>query len=136
MATTQFQNTHSPANEQKIATVKKTWQDFLKKIEKKFPFMFVLLSKDCTKEENSKEIVVELKNCSSFDKKRVESKKHGLETICKDLLGKNLTIKVAQTSINRKSIESNKHDNRNRQEAYNHPMVVEATKIFNGEIIN
>ena len=136
VATTQFQNTHSPANEQKIATVKKTWQDFLKKIEKKFPFMFVLLSKDCTKEENSKEIVVELKNCSSFDKKRVESKKHGLETICKDLLGKNLTIKVAQTSINRKSIESNKHDNRNRQEAYNHPMVVEATKIFNGEIIN
>ena len=58
VATAQFQSTHGPANEQKSDTGKRTWQDFLKKIEQKFPFMFVLLSKDCTKEENSKEIVV------------------------------------------------------------------------------
>jgi DNA polymerase-3 subunit gamma/tau len=101
--------------------------------------MFALLSKDFTKKESDEAIVVELKNCSAFDKKRVESKRDELATICQNLLGKSLTINLISGSPDKEAketIKKKKQDNKNRQAAYNHPMVVEAKKIFNGEIIN
>ena len=130
VSTTNFQNKAIPAKKQKKKSDKKTWQDFLKQIEQKSPFMFTLLSKACSKEEDHENIVVQLKNCSSFDKKRIDSKKHILKTICKDLLNKNLIIKIIQVTVNKESNLNKK------QAAYNHPMVVEAKKIFDGKILN
>ena len=112
----------------------KTWQGFLKKIEQKFPFMFALFSKECTKKENDEEIIIELKNCSSFDKDRIKNKKNGLAAICKEFLGKDLKIKIV--SQNNKLTQNNNNENKKRQAAFNHPMVVEAQQMFNGEIIN
>jgi DNA polymerase III subunit gamma/tau len=133
------EQTQKTIEEQKNSSHTKTWQYFLKKIKQKFPFMFALLSKDFTKKESDEAIVVELKNCSAFDKKRVESKRDELATICQNLLGKSLTINLISGSPDKEAketIKKKKQDNKNRQAAYNHPMVVEAKKIFNGEIIN
>jgi len=133
LATSQHQGMPEPEATLKINSKEKTWQGFLKKIEQKFPFMYALLSKGI-KKENSNEIVVELKNGSSFDKKRVDSKKHELADICKEFLGKKLTVKIV--SQNSQLSRNADKKRKKRQAAYNHPMVAAAKQMFNGEIIN
>jgi DNA polymerase-3 subunit gamma/tau len=80
--------------------------------------------------------MVEIKNGSSFDKKRLEKKRVGLQNICKQFLGKNLTIKII--SKKNKTVQTNNKRKKRKalQEALNHPLVIEAQKIFDGEIIN
>ncbi|CCK79505.1 DNA polymerase III subunit gamma/tau [Desulfobacula toluolica] len=120
---------------QKDAPHEKTWPGFLNRIEQTLPFMFVLLSKGVAQEKNTNEIIVELKDCSSFDKNRLETKKNELKKACKDFLGKDLTIKIV--SENKPLTENKKKKEiKARQAAFNHPLVVEAQKMFNGEIIN
>ncbi len=96
--------------------------------------MFALLSKGIIKESSENEITVEVKASSSFENKRIENKKYELETMCKKFLGKYLTIKII--SQKNKLAQSNSKERKNRKAALNHPMVVEAKQMFNGEIIN
>ena len=114
----------------------RTWQDFLNKIEPEYPFMFALFSKGKVIEKSPGELMVEIKNGSSFDKKRLEKKRVGLQNICKQFLGKNLTIKII--SKKNKTVQTNNKRKKRKalQEALNHPLVIEAQKIFDGEIIN
>jgi len=114
----------------------KTWEDFLKKIEETFPFMFALLSKGSAKEKDHNEIIVELKDCSSFDKKRLETKSPELKTICKKFLGKQLTINILSQNNQLTQSNNKTKETRAKQVAFTHPLVVEAQKIFNGEILN
>ncbi len=120
---------------QKNIPPEKTWQGFLNKIERALPFMFALLSKGVVQEKDANEIMVELNNCSSFDKKRLETKKNELQNACKNFLGKHLTVNIVSEN---KPLTQNKKKNeiKARQAAFNHPLVVEAQKMFNGEIIN
>ncbi|RLC20130.1 MAG: DNA polymerase III subunit gamma/tau, partial [Deltaproteobacteria bacterium] len=115
---------------------KKTWEDFLKKIENTLPFMFALLSKGSAKEKGDGEIIVELKNCSSFDKKRLESKSHELKSICKEFLKKLLTINILSPDNQLTQSNNKTKQTKAKQAAFTHPLVVEAQKIFNGEILN
>jgi len=96
--------------------------------------MFALLSKGIIKESSDNEITVEVKTSSSFENKRIENKKHELETMCKKFLGKYLTIKIVSQKT--KLTQSSNKEKKNRAAAFNHPMVVEAKQMFNGEIIN
>ena len=125
-----------PLKIQKNIPDEKTWDNFLKKIEKTLPFMFALLSKGCAKEKGQTKIIVELENCSSFDKKRLETKKHELENICKQFLNKSLIIKILSENNNLTQNNNKKNKVKAKQAAFNHPLVVEAQKMFNGEIIN
>ena len=117
-------------------SVTRTWQGFLNKIEKKLPFMFALLSKGKVSQTKSREMVVELKNSSSFDKARLEKKKQELQDICKEFLGKSLIIKILSENNNVTQDNNKKNELKAKQAAFNHPLVVEAQKIFNGQIIN
>ncbi len=130
----QYQSSPDIAAIKEIDPEKKTWTGFLNKIEKKFPVIFTLLSKGVKKEKNDKEIIIELSNCSKFETNRIKSKKNELQTICKELLGKNLAINIV--SQNTKLTQNTNNKQKNRQAALNHPMVVEAQAMFNGEIIN
>lgn len=114
----------------------KTWQSFLSHIESNFPFMYALLSKGRVNDKEPDQIIVELDNCSAFDKNRIESKKGGLQKECKKFLGKNLIINIC--SVNPIMEQNNKKKNEKlaKQAAFNHPFVIEAKKMFNGEIIN
>ncbi|MCP3873201.1 MAG: DNA polymerase III subunit gamma/tau [Desulfobacteraceae bacterium] len=114
----------------------KTWQNFLKKIEQSFPFMYALLSNGVVKDKNQTQIIVELKNGSAFNKKRVESKKAELQKICKKFLGKDLTIDIISDNNMVAQNQKKKNEIAAKKAAFNHPLVVEAQKIFNGEIIN
>ncbi|MCD4674423.1 MAG: hypothetical protein K8S18_00285 [Desulfobacula sp.] len=98
--------------------------------------MFALLSKGKVTQTKPGKIIVELKNGSSFDKKRLESKKHELQTICKEFLGKDLTIKILSENNNSTQNNKKKDDMKAKRAALNHPLVVEAQKIFDGRIIN
>lgn len=125
----------STFQEEKKSFEEKTWQGFLKKIEQTLPFMFALLSKGSVKEKPQNKIIVELENCSSFDINRLETKKHELQAVCKEFLGKHLTVKIISQNNHLKK-SNKKNETKAKQAAFNHPLVVEAQKIFNGEIIN
>lgn len=114
----------------------RTWQDFLNKIEQTLPVMFTLLSKGKVTQTKTSEIIVELKNGSSFNKTRLENKKHELQRICKEFLGKSLIIKIISENNNLTRNNKKKNEMKAKQASFNHPMVIEAQKIFNGEIIN
>lgn len=98
--------------------------------------MFALLSKGSAKEKGDGEIIVELKNCSSFDKKRLESKSHELKSICKEFLKKLLTINILSPDNQLTQSNNKTKQTKAKQAAFTHPLVVEAQKIFNGEILN
>ena len=132
--THQFQSASDHAAIEKNDQEEKTWPAFLKKIEQKFPVMYALLSKGIIKESSDNKITVEVKASSSFENKRIENKKYELETMCKKFLGKYLTIKIVSQKT--KSTQSSNKERKNRAAAFNHPMVVEAKQMFNGEIIN
>ncbi|MBW2655228.1 MAG: DNA polymerase III subunit gamma/tau [Deltaproteobacteria bacterium] len=114
----------------------KTWQNFLNKIEQTLPVMFTLLSKGKTPQTKASEIIVEIENCSAFEKTRLEKKKQELQNICKEFLGKSLIIKILSENNNLTRNNKKKNEMKAKRANFNHPLVVEAQKIFNGEIIN
>ncbi len=112
----------------------KTWPGFLNEIENHLPFMFALLKKGMVNKITSDDIAIDIQECSSFEKKRLKDKNKELQKRCYDFLGKKLLINIL--SENKKIINTNTNDVKARQAAMNHPLVVEAQKMFNGEIIN
>ncbi|MFH2090926.1 MAG: DNA polymerase III subunit gamma/tau [Pseudomonadota bacterium] len=125
-----------PSVEQTTTLDDKNWQGFLAKIESTLPFMFALLSKGRVIETPPDQILVELENCSSFDEKRLQAKNKELETICNSFLNKHLTIRIVSQNDGKIQNQQIKDEIKARQAAVNHPLVVEAQKLFNGEIIN
>ena len=114
--------------------VPKTWPNFLKEIEKKLPVMFALLSKGVVNESTPGTIQVQLHNCSAFDKSRISTKKQELHSQCKSFLGKNLTIAIM--SENSLPDKPDKQMANMKMMAQNHPLVMDAQRIFDGKIIN
>jgi DNA polymerase III subunit gamma/tau len=112
-----------------------TWQTFLEVVEKTHPFIFSLLSNGIEKVEKDSEIIVKLTKCSSFDKSRLDSKKEALVKKCHNFLGKNLIIEFNPKSDSMGGKKTGS-DMKAKQAVFNHPLVIEARKIFNGEIIN
>jgi DNA polymerase-3 subunit gamma/tau len=117
-------------------TGQNTWENLLKKIEQTQPFIFALLTKGAVKENSHGGIIIELENCSSFDKKRLENKENELKHLCREFLGKNLIIKIILQDNRLNDSLEQKNEIKARQDALNHPLVVEAQRLFNGEIIN
>ncbi len=125
-----------PNRDSEPAREKPTWQGFLNRIEQSLPFMFALLSKGKAKEISPQEILVELNACSSFDEQRLDSKQQELQTMCREFLGKELNIQVLSQKNTIPQTNKKKKERQARQTALNHPLVLEAKKIFDGEIIN
>ncbi len=115
-------------------TIPKTWSSFLEEIEKKLPFMFALLSKGQVDESNPDIVQVSLFKCSAFDKSRLKTKKEELHSLCKRFLGKNLEITIQ--SENNAIGKPDKQKADMQVAARNHPLVIDAQRIFDGEIIN
>lgn len=112
----------------------KTWPSFLNEIEKKLPVMFALLSKGEVTESPPGTIQVQLHNCSAFDKSRLSTKKQELISQCKSFLGKNLVIAIM--SENSLPDKPDKQMTNMKMVAQNHPLVLDAQRIFDGKIIN
>jgi DNA polymerase-3 subunit gamma/tau len=112
----------------------KTWPNFLKKIEKKLPFMFVLLSKGQVEDLRSDTLQVKLYDCSAFDKSRLKTKKEELLSLCKNFLGKKLEVTIMSES--KSASKPDKQKANMKMAVRNHPLVLDAQRIFDGEIIN
>lgn len=126
------------AQAEPVQTEKKstgTWDDFLKQVEGALPFFHALLQKAGLQEGKDNAIIVELKNCSAFDRKRLEGKKSKLQDLCQSFMGKTLKFKIDE---NNSPLQGNRKKNETRamHAALNHPLVVDAQKMFNGRIIN
>ncbi|MCP3943336.1 MAG: DNA polymerase III subunit gamma/tau [Desulfobacteraceae bacterium] len=124
----------APMETTSIEDAPKTWPNFLKLIEKKLPFIFVLLSKGQIDDSKENAIQVKLYSCSAFNKTRLNTKKDELKSLCKNFLGKKLEIAII--SENESIIGTSKEKNNLKMAALNHPLVLDAQRIFDGEIIN
>ncbi len=131
-----FETPVQPSPRQDGPEIEKNWQGFLNTIEPTLPFMFAILSRGRVIEKEPDRIIVQLENVSSFDTTRIENKKKELQATCQDFLQKKLTIQVVSQNDIRSKNNKKKNEIKAKQLAFNHPLVVEAQKIFNGEIIN
>ncbi|MCG8643484.1 MAG: DNA polymerase III subunit gamma/tau [Desulfobacterales bacterium] len=126
----------SPLPRQSDEPVENNWQGFLKRVETQTPFMFALIKKGRVFENETGKIRVELDNCTSFDQNRIQAKKKELEEDCRAFLNKELVIQInSRTDAPTRNIKK-KNEIKAKQAAFNHPFVVEAVKLFDGEIIN
>ncbi|MCP4722235.1 MAG: hypothetical protein GY860_22475, partial [Desulfobacteraceae bacterium] len=112
----------------------KTWTDFLKIIETKLPFIFALLSKGQVDESSLETVQVKLYKVSAFHKSRLKTKKEELHLLCNNLLGKKLEITIM--SENGLPGKPDKQKANQKMVARNHPLVLDAQRIFDGEVIN
>ena len=128
------QTSYAPMDAVPEEAISKTWPNFLKKIEKKLPFIFALLSKGQADESNPETVLVKLYKCSAFDKSRLKTKKEELHSLCKNFLGKTLEITIM--SENEPLGKPDKQKTNQRMVARNHPLVLDAQRIFDGQIIN
>ena len=114
----------------------KTWQNFLNQVSRTVPSAATLIARAKITKETQDEITIELKNCSSYEKKRLETKKEQIETICRESFGKKLNMRLI--SANKPAPtppQDGGNDMKSRQEALYHPLVVDTQKIFNAQII-
>jgi DNA polymerase III subunit gamma/tau len=127
---------HSPApiEAAPLETAPKTWPDFLKKIEKKYPFIFALFSKAKVDVSSPESVQVKLYDCSAFDTSRLKTKREELKALCKKTLKKNLDIVIM--SETEPLGKPDKQETGMKIAARNHPLVLDAQRIFDGEIIN
>ena len=123
------------ASQPPAKTTQKNWQGFLEKIQQTLPFMVALLSKGRVT-ESSDQVRVELDKCSGFDKQRLDSKMGELVHACREHLGKKLDITILSQNDVLKTQDKKKTEMKTMQAAFNHPLVVEAQKKFDGKIIN
>ncbi len=113
----------------------RTWQGFLKEIEQHLPFIHALMVKAKVKEPDDSHILVELENCSAFDKSRLENKRKELIDLCRNFLGKTLNFNIVSENSPVIEHQKNHEDIKVKQAAFGHPLVQEAIRIFDGEII-
>jgi len=59
-----------------------------------------------------------------------------MQIFCKKMLKKNLSIDIVSEKNTSVQNDQKKKQRQARQAAFNHPLVLEAKKLFDGEIIN
>ncbi len=111
------------------------WPDFLRHLEQTQPSVFTILSRGAVQEPSPNELLVELANCSSFEGQRVRKKEDELRQMCDGFLGKRLTIRILELSPPPGKTGQDQAEVKAGPGAFTHPLVIEAQKMFNGEII-
>ncbi|MEA1969787.1 MAG: hypothetical protein U9N77_16410, partial [Thermodesulfobacteriota bacterium] len=113
-----------------------SWKGFIKQVASTLPFVSAILNKARFKEISEHALTFELYG-TSFEMTRVKGKINDLEQICKTYFGKKLKIDIInKTSSQKKFTEDEKSPAKLKQAVLNHPIVVDAVKIFNGTIVD
>lgn len=114
----------------------KTWAQFLKILEKKFPFIAVLFKKGAFKGISENKAILEL-NSTPFDIARLDKKRDGIDQLCKDYFGPDIKLKIILKSDTKHEIKKDeKTFSEKKQSAMNQPLVTDTMRIFNGSIID
>ena len=86
-------------------------------------------------EPDAGHILVELENCTAFDKSRLENKRKELIDLCQTFLGKRLNFNIVSENSPIIEHQKNHDDIKIKQAAFGHPLVQDAIRIFDGRII-
>ncbi|MCG8566291.1 MAG: hypothetical protein MI747_14535, partial [Desulfobacterales bacterium] len=113
------------------------WKDFLFQVESKVPFIYARLSQAPQPQISPEgKVCVTIPECSAFEKKRINGKQNELNSLCQQVMGKALDIRFSAETAKPVSPQGqSREDFKARQAALNHPLAVEAKRIFNGEIL-
>ncbi len=124
-------------------TEEKTWGGFINTISPKLPFIGAILSKSTFKGIHNKQICVALSGNSSFDLKRIQSKQKALEVLCENYFGEKLSLSLDTPQANNTPPRESQSTGdvgvspaKLKQEAMNHPLVVDAVNLFSGQIVD
>ena len=113
-----------------------SWPEFMNILQTKLPFIFALFSKGRIKTDDDKRILVELNACSAFEKSRLKTKKQELQALANTYLGKAVEVEIGtQSNPGTGPSEAQSAQDKARHAAARHPMVQEARRIFDGEIL-
>ena len=114
-------------------TEKKDWEKFVQEVCKTLPFVASALSKGCLKDITETDIIFEV-STKPGDALRIESRIKELRDISYQFFGRELSIKIIRPSAP-DGEKTEKNPAQRRSEILSHPLVAEALKIFNGNIV-
>ena len=132
-STSGYPESKSPVQSEKS----KTWEQFLKLLEEKFPFIAVLFKKSTLKKISTTEVIIELNSYTSFEISRFEQKKIDINKLCENYFGSGVKLKViSKPVLEEEKTKDKKTFSEKKQEAMNNPIVADAIRIFNGTLID
>ncbi len=117
----------------------KTWEGFLRVLNSTSPSLGAILSKGTFKDIRNCQICVMLSGNSRFDINRLQSKQKELEGLCQTYFGENHSLALIQEAEIATPSSPSPDDvspAKIKQEAVNHPLITEAVRIFNGQIVD
>ncbi|HCY85312.1 MAG TPA: DNA polymerase III subunit gamma/tau [Desulfobacteraceae bacterium] len=113
-----------------------SWTEFLGILQEKQPSLYTLLSKGRADTSDKTKVSIELNGCSAFESKRLKTKDKELQALSRTHLGKPINIiMTTQKGTAPAPSQKRKAEEQARQAASMHPMVQEARRLFDGEII-
>ena len=112
-----------------------TWPQFMEIIQTQLPFIFGLFSKGRVDTSAADHVTVTLETCSAFERTRLKSKTQALEQLSKTHLGKRIKVEIKAEASPMAASQHKHEEDKARNAAANHPMVQEARRLFDGEIV-
>lgn len=113
-----------------------SWPDFLELLQKEHPALHTLLLKGRANTSDKNQVTVELSGCSAFESKRLKSKNRDLQALSQTCFGRPIVVNVTENhASSAEPARERKAEEQARQAASMHPMVQEARRLFDGEII-
>ncbi|MCG8614596.1 MAG: DNA polymerase III subunit gamma/tau [Desulfobacterales bacterium] len=119
----------------KPTTGSASWTDFLRILQEKQPSLYALLSKGRADTSDKSKVSVELNGCSAFESKRLKNKDKELQALSQTHMGKPIKIIMTTQTETAAPSQKRKEEEQARQAASMHPMVQEARRLFDGEVI-
>jgi len=114
----------------------KTWEGFLKTLQKQLPIIAVLFKKSTLKTLSDTEIIIELSSYTPFDVTRLDQKQTSINALCKEYFDSEIKL----TILKKKTIEEEKTKTKSfsdkKQEAMDQPLVADTMRMFNGTLID
>ena len=125
----------APENQEQQGPV--TWLQFLNILQKKLPSIYAQLSRADIDTSDKDQITATLNLRSDYEKSRIQNKDKELQALSRQYLNKSIKFNMTTTGASQPQgpSESQKAEEKARQTASRHPMVQEARRLFDGEIL-
>jgi len=109
------------------------WDRFLEAVSEKHPSLGPSLGKGSLKSITGDKMVIEITG-NDFTVNMIQKNLGGLRKICRDLFGPHMDIDLDIVKIRGEENKKKSSDAQSKQDALNHPLVVDALEIFDGKV--
>ncbi|MCP3900135.1 MAG: hypothetical protein GY707_10520, partial [Desulfobacteraceae bacterium] len=114
----------------------KTFEEFLKLIEGRYPFIAATLKKGCLKSISDQGVHIELDSCTPFEMTRYENKKNDINKLSNNYFGSDIRLTILSEPDLKKEEQKEKSFSQKKQEAMDHPHIANTMRIFNGTLVD